>query len=138
MGLNPRIAATVTRRLYAGKLMSVRLLKRGDNQRQNEVKEHRLFDVRRSRESKTGETIQGSMDVQHRATWHVPARELRRLGITHLNPLDRIVADRDQSNVPITDSRQWTYWQPTAETMIDLKLWNEEIDLECERVDPPR
>ena len=137
MPLNARNTRTASRGVLSSCLKSVRLLKRGDDQRQNQVTEYLLFGCRRGQITRTGEPIQGDMGSDHRTTWHIPARELERVGLRYLNPADRIVEDHDDMNRPLVQSI-WRYWQPEADTTITSKLFENEIDVECLRVDPTR
>jgi hypothetical protein len=126
MPLRPENCRTFTRRLYAGILEKVELLKREDNQRQGIVRSLIIYDCRRGQITKTGETIQGDVSSDHRATWHIPLRELQRVGVAYLNPLDRIV------------DKNGFWWEPEGTTSILQKLMLVEIDIDCLRVDPPR
>ena len=49
--------------LYAGQLESVRLLKRGDDQRQGEITAYTLHECRRSQIHKAGQTLDGDAEV---------------------------------------------------------------------------
>ncbi len=130
--MNPKNTRNVRRTVFAGMLETVTLLKRGDDQRQGVVRAIKLFQCRRSMIHKTGETLQGDMLVSHRCVWHIPRQELKRVGVAYLNPLDRIIQTR-----PLVAVETGWYWQPEATTMIDEKLFNNEIDLHCVRIDPP-
>lgn len=118
-----------SRKTYAGITEKVRILKRNDNQQQGTVTTYILFRCRRSQIAKTGETIQGDMVSDHTTVWHIPRTELERVGINYLNPLDRI------EQLQGREAGWW--WQPEATTVIDVKLFGNEIDLACLRVDPP-
>lgn len=126
MPLNVRNTRTFHRCLYAGILESVTLLKRNDNQQQGTVTSYALFQCRRSMIFKMGETLQGDMNSDHRATWHVPRIELDRIGISYLNPLDRIVDNKGR------------YWQPESNMLITIKLFENHVCVDCLRVDPPK
>lgn len=130
MPMNRRNTRTVHRTTFAGITETVRLLKRGPGQKQGTVTAYKLFRCRISKEQKSGQTIQGDIQsmsaVNESATWHIPRTELERVGIAYLTALDRIVRPSDNS-----------YWQPESGQVIDVKLFRNEIDLPCTRVDPP-
>ena len=125
MPLRANLCRGFHRTLFGGVLETVTLLKRDDNQRQGTVTSYLVFQCRKSLIVKTGETLQGDMTSDHRTTWHLPKSELDRVGINHLNPLDRIV-DSDGD-----------YWQPESTTQITEKLWKQQITIDCLKVDPP-
>lgn len=110
-----------------GVLQRVTLLKRDDDQRQGTVTAYTLFQCCRSRITRTGEPIAGDETVDTRCTWHIPACELRRVGVNHLNATDRIV---DEVNGTGT-------WQPEATTNITEKMFQQYLDLECLKTNPP-
>jgi hypothetical protein len=129
MPLNRRTTTTTAyRTVYAGITQSIFLLKRGNDQFQGQVVQYKLFNCRISRQNKTGETVQRDMTVSHRAIWHIPKKELLRFGIHYLNALDRIVQIQG-------DEAGFT-WQPEGTTDIEVKLFGNEVDLHCLRVDP--
>lgn len=113
------------RRTFSGQLEKITLLKRDDDQRQGTVRTEILYQCRRGSIQKTSQTLQADMIADHRCTWHIPRTELNRVGIFYLNPLDRIV---DKYN---------RYWQPESTTVIDVKLFENHVDVECLRIDPP-
>lgn len=125
MPLNKYTVRTFHRTLYAGQLESITLLKRDDDQKQGTVRAILVHQVRRSMIFKTGEPIQGDMSANHRAKWHFPRIELDRVGVGHIGALDRIVDDKGR------------YWQPEADTMLIVKLFETHICIDCKRVDPP-
>ena len=125
MPLNPRNTRTVHRTVHCGLTHTVTLLKRGDQQKAGTVYAVRLFRCRKSRVSRSAEEIAGDETADHQTVWHVPRSELDRVKIDHLNFLDRIV------------EKNGAYWQPEATTRIDEKLFGNEVDLACLRVDPP-
>ena len=118
-----------TRKTFAGQTEKVRILKRGDDQAQGTVTSFILYRCRRSQIMKTGETIQGDMVSDHECVWHIPRTEMERVGINHLNSLDRIQQ--------LQGREKDFWWQPEATTPIDVKMFANEIDLHCLRVDPP-
>lgn len=118
-----------TRKTYAGITEKVRIHKRNDDQQQGTVTTYILFRVRRSQIEKTGETIQGDMVSDHTTVWHIPRTELERVGINYLNPLDRIEQ--------LVGREAGSWWQPEATTIIDVKMFGNEICLACLRVDSP-
>ena len=124
----------VARTLFAGTgaLKSITLLKRNDDLQQGTVRAVKLFDCRKSFQTKTGQSIQGEMSSDHRCVWHIPRVQLDRAGVTYLNALDRIVEDKEDGGKKLVIPRQW---QPESTTPITIKLFENEIDLECLRVD---
>ncbi len=119
-----------TRTLFAGMLKTVQLLKRGIDQKQGTVVAYTVYQCRRSIISKSGEPIQNDMTSDHRTVWHIPRREMDRIGITDINAADRIVEHANDPN-------QVRWWQPESTTSITIKLWELEIDISCLRIDPP-
>lgn len=117
------------RTTFAGQLEAIRLLKRKDDQKQGVVTSYLLFNCRRSLITKTAETLQGDMVADHACIWHIPYIELERTGIQYLNSLDRIVQTEGMEAGRV--------WQPEATTVITVKLFGNEFDLACLRVDPP-
>jgi hypothetical protein len=89
------------------------------------VTSYLLFQCRRSLITKEGEQIQGGVQTDHRTIWHIPRIELDRVGVKYINSLDRIL------------DQQGRYWQPEATTQITDKLFENHLDLQCLRVDPP-
>lgn len=126
MPLRAENCRTFTRSLFAGMLETVTLLKRDNDQRQGTVRSITLFDCRRGKISKTGQTIEDNMSSDNRTVWHIPRRELDRVGVAYLNALDRIV------------DKYGDYWQAESTTNIEVKLFKVEIDLECLAVNPPK
>ena len=118
-----------TRLTFAGQLERIRIHKRGDDQQQGTVTTFILYQCRRSFITKGGETLQADMVTDHSCVWHIPRRELDRVGIQYLNPLDRI------EQLVGRESGWW--WQPEATTNIEVKIFSNELDLFCLRVDPP-
>lgn len=129
MPLRRNNTRTFHRTTFAGQLEAIRLLKRNDNQKQGTVTPFLLFNCRRSLITKTAETIQGDMVADHACVWHIPYIELERVGIHYLNPLDRIVQTEGMEAGRV--------WQPEATTIITVKMFGNELDLACLRVDPP-
>ena len=112
--------------LYGTILEKVTVLKRNDNQQQGTVQSFVLYSCRRSMIFKTGETLQGDMNSDHRTIWHIPRTEMDRVGINYFNPADRIVDGQNR------------HWQPESTTMITVKLFENHVCVDCLRVDPPR
>ncbi len=119
MPLNKRNTRTVHRTCFAGITETVTLLKRNDDQQQGTVRSIKLFRCRKGQIAKTGESILGDMAASHTATWHIPRSQLDLVGVAYLNSLDRIV------------DKQGRTWQPESTTGIDVKLFENEVDLAC-------
>ena len=117
-----------TRKLFAGQLEKIRFHKRKDDLKQGTVTAYILYGVRRSMVTKTGEPIQGDMVAEHTCVWHIPRRELDRVGIHYINSADYIQQLQDPE-------KDW-WWQPESDTNIEVKLFGLELDLFCKRVDP--
>ena len=130
MPLNKMNCRTFHRRLYAGQLKTITLLKRNVDLQQGTVTTYTVYQTRRSSMHKTGETIQNDASSDVRTVWHIPRTEMDRLGLTDINALDRIV---ESSTYPT----QTRWWQPESTTMIDIKLFEDHIDVACLRIDPP-
>lgn len=125
MPLRPETCRTFHRHLYAGWNETVRLLKRGDDQLAGMVTEYTLFDCRWARVFKTGQPIATQMSSDHRRTLHVPRIEIERVGVSHINALDRFV------------DRQGRFWQPESTSLLTIKLGQQHVCVECWLTDPP-
>lgn len=125
MPMNRRNTRTFQRRLYAGELETITLLKRNDDQQQGVVTKYTLFGCRKSRTFHSGEPIAGDIASNDHATWHIFRIELDRVGVDHINAADRIV------------DKFGRYWQPEANTEIRIQLFENVIDVDCLRIDPP-
>ena len=118
------------RLLYAGQLETVRLLKRGDNQQQGTVTAFILYECRRSKMQKSGQTLDGAMNVGSRTIWHIPRTELERVGVNYINPLDRI----EQLDEP----EKGYVWEPESPETIDVKLFANHVCIDCKMLVPAR
>ena len=125
MPMNAQNQRHFHRMTFAGMLEPICLYKRGDDQREGTVTPKKLYQCRRGKIRKTGQSLQGDMSSEHQATWHIPRTELDRQGITYINNLDRIV------------DKKLRVWQPEATTDIEVKLFEVHVDVHCLRVDPP-
>lgn len=125
MPMNRSNTKTFTRRLFAGMIETVTILKRNNDQQQGTVTAYTLFNVRNGPKVKTKEPIQRDMSADYRTTFHVPTIELHRVGIHYINAADRFV------------KKDGSYWQPESDTTITVKMLDNEIDIDCVRVDPP-
>ena len=124
---------TANRYLYGAIAKPVTLLKRNDDQQQGTVRAVQLWDCRRGRIVKTGQTLQGDMSSDHRADWHIPAVQLINAGVNWLNALDRFVEKYDDGMIPLNP---WRFWQAESDTNIDVRLFETWIVVSCLRVDP--
>ena len=84
------------RKSFSGVYEKVSLKKRNDNQQQGTVRNVTIFRARHGNQVKTKNTIQGDMSADHRTTWFLPRLELKRAGVSYINPTDRIV---DEANL---------------------------------------
>lgn len=130
MALRKNNSRTFHRRLYGGILQKITLLKRLDDQKEGTVKAYTLYQCRRKKIAKHGEAIQGEMSSDMRTTWVIPRTELQRVGIQYINALDRIVDYDSPQNLP-------RFWQPESGENILVQLFENVINLDCQRVDPP-
>lgn len=134
MPMSPFNTRMFTRRLFAGMFKTIEFRKRGDDQLEGTVTVYTLYNIRRSRYSKTGEPIQGDMPNDVRTVWHIPAVELERVGINYVNVCDQIVERLDDQGRPYPNGPHW--WQPESPQIIDIKMFSNEIDIACVRIDP--
>ena len=114
---------TFHRKLYAGWLMDITLLKRGNDQNQGMVTAHILFQCRRKKIFHSGEAIEESMAAQDVTIFQIPNIELQRVGVNEINALDRIV---DEDNFT---------WQPEGDTTIVYQLGGNFLNIDCRRVE---
>ncbi len=126
MPLGPNTSYSIHRGLYAGIFRQVTLFKRADDQREADVRVLHLFECRRSSIHKAGEPIQGDMASYHRTTWHIPKIELDRVGVHHINAIDRIY-----------DPILGEWWQAESPQTISEKLFGNMVNIDCTRIDPP-
>lgn len=126
MPLNPRNTRTFYRTLYAQEMETVTLLKRKDDMLQGTVTKYKVFNCRHSVYTKTGESIEGEATSEFRVTWHIPQVELDRIGISYLNPLDRII------------DKKGRYWQPESGETLTRKLWEGHYCVGCVSINPPK
>ena len=130
MPLNRSTTRHFYRTLYATEMETVKLYKRDDELRQGVVTVYMVFNARRSRIFKTGEVIQGDESSDHTCLWHIPRAELDRIGVHYLSAADRIVQTQGREAGAV--------WQPEANTMIEVKLFGNMVNLACKRTDFPK
>ena len=118
------------KKLHGGQTWTVTLLKRGPDQLQGQVASHLLFNCLQNAISKQGQTLQGDMDSDQRTVWWIPRQELMRVGVLWISPLDRIV----DTNSYVGGER---YWQPESDTLINVMLFENIIQVACKSVNPP-
>lgn len=118
------------RKLYGGMLKTITILKRGDDQKQGSIVSYILYGCRRKKIYHEGEPIQRDMASADETVWQIPRAELDRVGILYLNAADTIV----ESVRNLTKPR---YWRPEANTMITDQLYENILNLDCVRCDPP-
>jgi hypothetical protein len=78
--------------------------------------------------NKTSESLDGDMAAGYSGVWHIPRTELDRVGIHYLNSLDRIER--------LDGKGKGEVWQPEATTQIDVKLFENHVDLVCLMLKP--
>ena len=125
MPLNPANCRVFHRTLFAQEMQKIVLLKRGPDQQQGTVTSHIMFDCRRSRITSTGEPIDGDQQSDTRTIWHIPRTEMNRVGVQYFSPGDRIVDYKNR------------YWEPESPQIIDIKLFENHVDIQCVRINPP-
>ena len=123
MPLNERNCRTFHRKLYAGQLQTVTVHKRNDDMQASVVTAHKLFDCRWSSIAKSGQPIAGDQTSDHFRELHIPTIELHRVGILHINPLDRFI------------DKQGRTWQPESQQVITVKLFETHHCVQCRRCD---
>lgn len=129
MTIRRNTSRTFHRRLYAGQMEKLKILKRNDDQQQGTVVALVMYQCRRSDVMKTGEPLQNDMSADHRTVWHIPRIEMDRLGINYFNAADRFVQLKEGRE------KGWT-WMLESDTIIDVKAFGEQLDLACKRTDP--
>lgn len=123
MPLNPKNTRRFHRRLYAGQLETVTLIKRNPDQQAGTTKSYKLFNCRHSYYYRIGEPHVEDLDTGNNCVWHIPREELDRVGVAYINQLDVIVDKRGR------------HWQPEANTAgMTMKLWENHIDMACKQV----
>ncbi len=132
MPLTKQNTKTIHRRLYAGKMTTITLFKRGTDQNQGTVKTIQLFQCYMSAIHKTGEPLQDDMTVSHRCVWRIPRTEMDRVGLTDINAADRIYNANPHSPA------QTRWWQPESTTLIDIAVFENYVCCACVRIDPPK
>ena len=113
------------RKIFAGEVESVCLLKREPDQRAGTVREVGLYPIRWKPIMQTGEPLQGSFTSVNRRTICIPRAALDEAGVAYISSLDRF---RDE---------QGRHWQPESTTIIDIKLFENIVNVDCLRCDPP-
>lgn len=121
MPLNKRNTRTFHRITFAGQLESVTLRKRGDNQQQGTVRTITLYQCRWGLHTKTGETLDGDMNVSHFRMLHIPRAELDRVGVAYLNPTDEVI------------DAQGRHWNTESDDTIAVKLFENHVDIQMKR-----
>lgn len=132
MPLNKSNTKAIHRRLYAGKMTTVILFKRGIDQSQGTVKTITLYQCYMSAIHKTGEPLQDDMTSSHRCVWRIPRTEMDRVGLTDINAADRIYNANPRSPA------QTRWWQPESTTLIDIAIFENFLAIACVRIDPPK
>lgn len=122
MALNHWNSRILHRRTYAGNLLTVTLLKRGNDQAMGTVTSYTLYQCRIRRRYHTGEPLSRSLASGDRSEWRIPVCELARVGVDYLNALDRIVD-------------QWGHvWQPESTENLDIHLFDNLVNVPVRRV----
>ncbi len=129
-GISPLTTRDFHRRLYAGMLQTITILKRDNDQQQGTVRRVSVANCRQSMVFKDGEPIQGDMTSNHRCVWHLSKIDLDAAGVTYINAADRI----DNTNAPFGVPG---IWQPESGTEVIVKLFGNHVCVSCLRVDPP-
>lgn len=125
MPLSKENTRTFHRRLFAGMLQTIEYNRRGDDQAQGTIRKVKLFECRISSIHKGGEPLIGDAAVGHQATWHIPRVEFDRVGIRYVNAGDFI----HEIDPRLGKGRTWVI---LATGQIDIKLFENHVDLHCE------
>ncbi len=121
MPLNKRNTHVFHRFLYAGQLSTLTLRKRGDNQQQGTIRDIVLHECRWGKHNKTGNTLDGDMNVGHWRMLHIPRIELDRVGVQYLNPTDEFI------------DQEGRHWNTEGDNTIDVKLFENHVCVELKR-----
>lgn len=124
MPLKRRNQHVFHRKLYAGQLERITLLKRGDDQQEGTVVAYTLYQCRRGNITKSGEAIYLDVPAFDYIQWLIPCVELRRIGVNYLNVLDRIV---DQFGA---------FYQAESPETMTLAIFDNYYVVPSRRVDP--
>lgn len=114
------------KKLYAGELETITLLKRDNNFRAMVITKYTLFNCRMGQITKSGEQLDNDQTSNMRRTLHIPREELDRVGVQYLKALDTFIDSQNR------------FWQAQSDTTITGKLWENHYDVECVRIDPPK
>ena len=125
MGLRRNNTRYLHRKVYPGKSETITLLKRDDGLAAGTFRSLKIFQCLIGYETKQGQWVHSEETTSHTAVWQIFVTELKRVGVTYINPLDRIVR------------ADGSHWQPESTTTIDLKLFRNAVHISCLRVDPP-
>lgn len=118
---------TYHRRVFAGQLQRLTLIKRDDDQQEGTQRTLTIFQAWRSEVSKSGEPIQAGMAATQTVTWYVPKTELDRVGVDHVNVLDRLIDKQYGTGV----------WQPESDQQINTHLWGNYVEVNCVSLKAP-
>lgn len=122
MPINKENTRFFHRTLYGTILQTITLLKRNDDQQEGTVTPYTIYEVRPGKLNKTGQAIDLDMSAGDRQWWHIPMAELERVGITHINVLDRIV------------DKFGRVWEPEASTEVRYQLIENHCCISCRRL----
>lgn len=123
MPLNERNTRSLYNHLYLGQTEKITILKRNDDMDAAVVTPHVIYRARWSRILKHGQPIAGDEATDHFRQLHIPRSELDRVGILHINVLDRFVDKKNRT------------WQPETNQVIRVQLFENEICVDCRRCD---
>lgn len=126
MVLRKSTTRTFHRKLYGGQLETITLYKRGDDQQAGTVRTLTLFECRWKPITKTGQIVQGDNTSNHRREVVIPRSELDRVGVAYISAGDRFL------------DKQGRTWQTEANLVIEVRLFENFIGVQCFRTDPPR
>lgn len=112
------------RTLFAGETERITLLKRDPDMRASVVTSYLIFNSHWGPITKTGESHGSDVLAHHKRVVFIPRAEITRVGISYINPLDRLV------------DIQGRFWQPEGTTVIIAKLWENYLEIHTLRTDP--
>lgn len=126
MPLRKNNTRTFHRTLYAGELETVVVYKRDGGPYSGSQRAIKLFECRWKPIEKTGQPLVGDNSSDHRRELVIPRSELDRVGIGYIIPGDKF------------SDAQGRYWQTESDNMIEVKLFENFVNVQTKRTDPPQ
>lgn len=123
MPLNKRNTRAVHRTTYCGETEKVRMIWKVDGMDPT-YQAVVLYRCRWARINKRGQQLDGDVTSDMARKLLIPGTELKRVGVHHINHLFRFV------------DLEGRYWMPESWDTIEIKLFENEIGVPCQRTDP--